>query len=577
MRLRYDSFLAYSEKNDKCFYTKFIDGVNIVYGKNTSGKSTLMQTILYTFGINNEKKKLEEVLAEEVFFRLDFTLFENNIQRHFILIRDNEKLLINEARQPFKVFNGISGDNAVEHIKLKKYMHELFSFSLYLEKNGDYKSAPIETIFLPYYISQDVGWVYLRKSFSSLDFYKNFKEDFIDYFMGLDTGIDRIEKQKLEKELKEINIEMDFYNSIEKTNEDFKIVKMVDETFMEESKKYIDKHKERQATLIQDEKQYILKCNELSYKKERLSILRKVTKNLETQNPQERGTCPICTQLLPLDTVSLYEYLQDVNDTQLEVEKIKQKEKKIQSDINSLEKKINNARVKIEEEYELLKQYEEEKITYDKWLKYKANIQLIENITIKLGKLSQKKSDKVKQLNEYKSNEDIEQERKKINNSFSKEFKKYLTFLNVKKLDNQRYTQLYNVSSFPYQGTELHKTVMAYHFAFNKIIEKRNFAHRLPFMLDAIFKEDIDIDNKKNIIDFIAEYKPIDTQVLMSVAESDEKEIEKSVEDYNQEYFKGKANLICIGDKKEERAFLSHNDGKYNDLIEETLDILYSN
>jgi len=577
MRLRYDSFLAYSEKNDKYFYTEFIDGVNIVYGKNTSGKSTLMQTILYTFGINNEKKKLEEVLLEEVFFRLNFTLFENNIERKFILIRDNEKLLVQEAEQPFKVFNGISGDRAEEHIKLKKYMHELFSFSLYLEQNGDYKSAPIETIFLPYYISQDVGWVYLRKSFSSLDFYKNFKEDFIDYFMGLDTGIDRIGKQKLEKELKEINIEIDFYSSIEKTNEDFKIVKMVDETFMEESKKYIAKHKERQVVLIQDEKQYVLKCNELSYQKERLSILRKVTKNLKTQNPKDRGKCPVCTQLLPLDTSSLYEYLQDVNDTQLEIEKIKQKEKKVQSEINSLDKKINNARSKIKEEYELLKQYKEEQITYDKWLKNKANIQLIENITIKLGKLSKVKSDKVQELNDYKSNEEIEQERKKINNSFSKEFKDYLTFLGVKELDNLRYTQLYDVSSFPYQGTELHKTVMAYHFAFNKIIKKRNFAHRLPFMLDAIFKEDIDIDNKKSIIDFISKYKPIDTQVLMSVAESEEIEIEKSVKDYNREYFEEKANLICIGDRKEERAFLRNNDGVYNDLIEETLDMLYSN
>jgi len=577
MKLRYDSFLAYSEINDKYFYTEFIDGVNIVYGRNTSGKSTLMQTILYTFGINNEKKKLEDILSEKVFFRLDFTLFKNNIQEKFILIRDNEKLLIKEAEEPFKVFNGVSENRAVEHVKLKEYMHELFSFSLYLEQKEDYKSAPIETIFLPYYISQDVGWVHLRKSFSSLDFYRNFKEDFIDYFMGIDTGIDRIEKQKLEKELKEINIEIDFYNSIEKTNEDFKIVKMVDESFIEESKKYINKYKDRQDKLIQDEKRYVLKCNELSYQKDRLSILRKVTINLKKQNPQERGTCPICTQLLPLDTASLYEYLQDVNDTQLEVEKIKKKEKKIQGEINSLNEKINNARVIIQEEYELLKQYEEEQITYDKWLKNKANIQLIENITIRLGELSKNKSDKVKELSDYKSDEDIEKERRTINNSFAIEFKKYLKFLGVKEFDNQRYTQLYEVLSFPYQGTELHKTVMAYHFAFNKIIEKRNFAHRLPFMLDAIFKEDIDIPNRKNIIDFIAEYKPIDTQVLMSVAESEEIELEGNIEYYNKEYFQNKANLICIGDRREERAFLRKNDGVYNDLIEETLDILYSN
>ena len=30
---------VYSEKNKKFFYTEFSDGVNIIYGKNTAGKS----------------------------------------------------------------------------------------------------------------------------------------------------------------------------------------------------------------------------------------------------------------------------------------------------------------------------------------------------------------------------------------------------------------------------------------------------------------------------------------------------------------------------------------------------------
>ena len=57
----------------------------------------------------------------------------------------------------------------------------------------------METMFLPYYVSQDVGWVYLRKSFSNLNFYKNFKEDFLDYYLGIENVIDREEKKETGK------------------------------------------------------------------------------------------------------------------------------------------------------------------------------------------------------------------------------------------------------------------------------------------------------------------------------------------------------------------------------------------
>lgn len=50
--IEYDRFFAFSEKTNKCFHAKFEKGINLIYGKNTSGKSTLIQAINYTFGIN---------------------------------------------------------------------------------------------------------------------------------------------------------------------------------------------------------------------------------------------------------------------------------------------------------------------------------------------------------------------------------------------------------------------------------------------------------------------------------------------------------------------------------------------
>jgi len=79
-------------------------------------------------------------------------------------------------------------DNRVEHVKLKDYIRELFNFNLMLEQKGELKSAPLESMFLPYYISQSVGWVYVRESFSNLNYYKGFKEDYLDYYLGINNS-----------------------------------------------------------------------------------------------------------------------------------------------------------------------------------------------------------------------------------------------------------------------------------------------------------------------------------------------------------------------------------------------------
>ncbi len=61
---------------------------------------------------------------------------------------------------------------------------------------------------------------------------------------------------------------------------------------------------------------------------------------------------------------------------------------------------------------------------------------------------------------------------------------------------------------------ELHKTVMAYHFALNSMIAKPKAAQRLPFLLDAILKEDIDETNLETILFFVSKNLPSDTQTF---------------------------------------------------------------
>lgn len=67
-------FLIYAPKEERKFHCYFGDHLTIIHGRNTSGKSTLIQSIIYSLGINYGKENLQEINKEETVFRLDCEL-----------------------------------------------------------------------------------------------------------------------------------------------------------------------------------------------------------------------------------------------------------------------------------------------------------------------------------------------------------------------------------------------------------------------------------------------------------------------------------------------------------------------
>lgn len=570
--LIYKRFFAYSETRDKSFNTNFSKGLNIIHGKNTSGKSTLIQAIHYTFGINDEKHKLSEVLNERLFFRLDFSLMRQSME-NITIIREGDFIFIKREGQAVRKFTGISGNNSEEHRILKKYLADLFGFNLHLETSDEYKLASLEAMFLPYYVAQDYGWVLALKSFRGLDFFRNFKYDYYDYYLGITNEYDRIEKQRLELKKKQYENEIKFLIEVETDKEDLNLSKLNDETFIYKTIEYIESYRLNKSKLIEYEKDYLINCNKLSFLEERLSVLKKVKRSLDKHTPIE-SDCPTCNQKISDSIENVYEYFQDINDTVKQIEVIDKnsiQQKELKGKINSLESKLILQRDTVAKDYSLLLQYKTNDLTFNSWLDNKANIQLIKNISTQIGDIRIQLDKVIKDLSLYKTEDDIKNERNKKDYSFSRAFEDNLNKLGVKPFDDKKYLLLYFMNLFPKQGVELLKTLLAYYFAFNQIIKGTGYVHRFPFMMDAIFKEDIDSNNKELILKFISANKPNDTQMIISIAESiDDK---KSVADYNKEWLGNTANLIKISTEKE-RSFLSEFKEQYRDYLIETLALM---
>lgn len=565
------NLFAYSDNAKSYCYAKLEPGINIISGRNTSGKSSFFLAILYAFGINDTNIQFGEVLKLNPFFRLDCTLIKNGVTSNLVLIREDATLIIQQSGLPTRRFNGINANNSAEHVKLKEYFHELFDFHLSLESVRDYKPAPIEVIFLPYYISQRVGWVYLRKSFSSLDYYKNFKVDYLDYYLGIENTDEREKKKVLEKRLRNIFEEITFLERYIADSDDLQISKLSDEDYVSKSREYIDEYAHRVKELTTDEKNYILKCNELGYLQERLSVLRRVSKH-QHSNGVEAGECPVCKQALAYSLGDTYELLQEHNDTEAEITKHRKKIKEVQADINSLNERIRERKEEIQNKYRVMSRYSNAEHSFESWLNNKANLKLLKNAHEKIGELTIQKDGVSNQLKRFRSEDDLQDIRIEKSKEFSALFFRNLRDLNVRELTEPRFTRLYEISVFPSDGVELHKTIMAYHFAFNDLIKDTDDIHRLPFMLDAIFKEDIDASNKRLILNFISKRKPADTQIIMSIAEAIDHEM--VIDTYNAQHFSGEANVISIGGGTKERAFLDEYDGQHDDLLMETLRII---
>ncbi|MGS0824377.1 hypothetical protein ACVBIO_01060 [Shewanella sp. 0m-8] len=571
------SLLVYSPNGEKGFHTEFSDSVNIVHGRNTSGKSTLIQSIIYSMGINDSKDNLNDINGDDVFFRLDCVLEKPEEICNLVFVRSNDTLVLQKGNEPPVRFDGINSNNSYEYIRYKELLSKLIGFDLVLQKQTELIGAPLEAALLPYYISQSVGWVYIRESIGDYRFYKDFKFDYLDYYCGIKNDHKRIIKYNLEKERKELNFELKQLDSYEVKNEELKISKLLDERFKGEADNYLEGYQGLSKELSEKEAEHTKLCNKMSMLRGRQRVLTQIISNIKNQKPKI-DHCPTCDQNLPGDLKEFYKYSQDINDAFKEKDIVKEKIKNNATKLNSVEQRVTYLRTKVEEDYGLLRRLKSDNITFDSWLDHNANLRVLKNIAIKKG-TCKKRIDRInEEIEELGNGFDIDSLRRAKERDFLAIFKRKILALGVQLPKETKYQELYSLNSFPYQGVELHQLLMAYNFSFYEMVMKNTSLHSFPFLLDAIFKEDIDTESRSNIFKFLSQETKSSGQVVFSVAEYKGDETSSNplfnIETIKSEYFSSATKLICIGDSKTKHSFLSETALIDSVLINDTINLL---
>jgi len=447
---------------------------------------------------------------------------------------------------------------------------------LQLQKQFDLVDAPLEAALLPYYISQSVGWVYIRESIGDYRFYKDFKFDYLDYYCGIENTHDRIVKYELEVEKKELAFELKQLSSYEAKDEGLRVSKILDDRFKGKAASFLEEYQALNKDLSNKEAEHTKLCNKIGMLRGRQRVLSQVITNIKKQRPKI-DQCPTCDQNLPGDLKDFYNYSQDVNDAIKESDRVKEDIKKSVSKLNSTEKAVSALRIKVEDDFGVLQCLKADNITFDSWLDHNANLRLLKNISIK-KEFCEKRMETLKDAIEgIGGGVDIDSARRRKEKEFLSIFKAKAESLGVNIPAEQKYQDLYSLNSFPYQGVELHLLLMAYNFSFYEMVIKRPNTHKLPFLLDAVFKEDIDTESRSEIFKFLSRETKKSGQVIFSVAEYKKDDTSAGplfdVEDIKRKYFLSDTKLICIGDSKTKRSFLSGS-AIDSSLIEDTIGLL---
>jgi hypothetical protein len=292
-------------------------GLNIILGKNKTGKSSLIKTIFYSFGCEVKFDEDWEKLNKRSL--VTFSVGDTD----YLLERQDKTYILFKITDDLKSFD-FQGSFSFSDFS-KKFL-ELFNINAtWIDKNGIEQPITPPHLFSFQYIDQDKGWHSIARSFNKVAYVSNWDIQIIKYIVGYQTEEyfklkKEIEKYKIlikEIEIKIKNIE-DFVSDLIKRDQNLdEADKIIIEDDLAKSKNLLNK-------LTDLEKERIAISNKLSQLQneqyEKKIIINSLTKYSEeliedhnfASTLEEQITCPFCGVLHTNEILEKSEIIKDI-------------------------------------------------------------------------------------------------------------------------------------------------------------------------------------------------------------------------------------------------------------------------
>ena len=359
-RLTIKKLIVISQSESRSIEIPFEKGLNIIFGGNKTGKSSIIKSIFTTLGceckiMENDWKKIISA----------YLLFIHYGEQQICIVRQENKFQIFE-------YSDCSYSCIIETRKFHDYsdcLMEILEVNMpCISKSGDHFNITPPLLFRFQYIDQDYGWSKIADSFNNVGYIKNWKSNTNKYVCGyLDDTYYKLQTNKVEKMLireekeKELTYNQNFVSSISSTLKQIKNTHCVEEVATN-IESLLAKSEELQKKQFYYNAEMAVLENDIYVNRHKLCIAEhnfvEVKQDIEyAMNQDDKLVCPTCgmiyangldAQLSITSDLSHNEKLIEelkkiiVISTQ-KLEELKEKYTNVSSDILSIKQQVQNS------------------------------------------------------------------------------------------------------------------------------------------------------------------------------------------------------------------------------------------
>lgn len=501
-RIYFKSLTILSQQDKKGFSYTFSPNINIIFGENDTGKSSLIKNLYYTLGadLRLDPKWNKERIISKVVLHVRGT--------EYAFLRSNKRI---------SIFNLTKN---LEHIITSSHRAEIadkvksiFNFNLELlnKKSSVQAQAYPACLYLPFYIDQDSGWSRVLESFDNLAMYNEWQKSILQFH----TGIKPKEYYELQGEIKLIGL------NLEELLATLKAIKSAQQRFEESFGRVLfDVDIDYYEELLQ---RFLGKCQSLNEEETeyRIKLLELLTNRDIVAN--EINECKAQLEDNQIDSISTsvqidakYQILENRDSLLKVIPDLYEQKLNFESEISLVKEKLRDSQKLSSELNEMLREIKG-KLSLQDIIKSQASkqvestfIEQISELNEKIGRLTAEQ----KELTDKRDTYTDSQRTKKINSEFKSFLQKAQDAIGIKDPTTGTITQ-YSKITRSETGSRSPRAIFAYHYGILKTIEKWSTIPMLPIVIDSPKQQDLDAKITRKLISLCTDDLASDNQLII--------------------------------------------------------------
>lgn len=488
-----------SRRDKKGFSFNFSPKVNMIFGGNDTGKSSLIKALYFTLGgdCRIDKDWKDDDIITKVCINIK--------GKEFIFIRHNKRISIFSNIEENKLL--ITSSHMSD---IAQKVKEIFDFNLQLsyKKTGKQTQANPACLYLPFYIDQDNGWHTALSSFSGLAMYDDWQKNSIQFH----SGIRPREYYELVGEIKTIQLDL------EELSATLKVILAAKKRFEESFGRVLfDIDIEYYQELLN---KFLAKCQELNKGESefRLKLL-----NLLSNRDSIANEIDICRTLLDnfeenitRDISEKYNAF-DSREQILEILPQMYDEKQILDDqINSIKQDLRQSQTLSSELNAMMREVKGE-LSLQDVIKSQASKEVEFTFDEQIKSLHEQIGAQTKALELLIKQQNVFTDRKRTQN-INDDFKSFLAIAQDKLGIGSpiiapliQYVKITKSKT----GSRSPRSIFAYHYGLLKTMEKHSTVSMLPIVIDSPKQQDLDTEGTEKLIAMCTEDLGKNNQVII--------------------------------------------------------------